>query len=388
MVNDCYSDSISAGHASDGAFSSQSHGRKRNQVQISSFDDNTSKSGDSNDESIVVSPQRRNMITRQNASRWEDESSSDEGSPCFVRSYKRVKCTDAYNGWLEMSTLKAVAERYGGTASQFRVVRGVAHAKDSVTKTMIPPGALIVQSRFASAAGNVGGHSYMFLNWKLPGKQNRHSLYKHTRPGFHDAGTPLNAYPSITLESDLHPAVKAIITTFLREAEAGMTPIDFFDKGDGLELSVLVHDHCDPPPVEIDQYALPEAATRNESAKPAAQVDAIVMMSDVLPEGDSERQNYISNKTLHDDAGSAAFDDDIDSPAMGHVNASAVNDKGSNALADRSWSQVFTGPLLGSKRRKFYGAPKPGRPVSLSTHRLQTSPSFSSKVSWSLKIRP
>ena len=356
MVNDC-----------DGAFSSQLHGRKRNQVQISSFDDNTSKSGDSNDESIVVSPQRRNRITRHNASRWEDESSSDEGSPCFVRSYKRVKCADDYNGWLETSTLKAVAARYGGTASQFRVVRGVAHVKDSATKTMIPPGSLIVQSRFASAAGNVGGHSYMFLNWKLPGKENRHSLYKHRRPGFHDAGTPLNAHPSITLESDLHPAVKAIITTFLREAEAGMTPIDFFDNGEGPELSVLVHDDCDLPPVEIDHYAL-KAAT--------AQVDDIVMMSDAHPKGDSERQNYTSNKATHDDAdndaGSAAFDDDIDSPAMGHVHASAVNDKSSNALGnevetdDRSWFQVFTGPLLGTKKRKIYGGPKPRSPAEAS----------------------
>jgi hypothetical protein len=369
------------GHASSGTVSSEFRGTKRDHVQLSSFDLGTCTAGDSNDTFVAASPQRSNKFAlHQHMARWEDDS-SDEGTNSFRRRYKRAKRTDAYNGWLETSTLKIVAERYKGTASQFRVLKGVSDTKDSKRQASIPPGSLIVQSRFVSPAGNVGGQTSMFLNWRLPGKINRHPFYKDTRPWFHDAGTPLNAYPSITLESDLHQAVKKIVSTFLREAEPGMTPIEFFGKGDDLELLALFHDHCYLPPGEIDRRDRMHGAARNESAQSGAQGDGATLIFNTPSQRAAELQ-YLG-KSIHDadnDEGAGHFDDDIIGHVVGRAHGAGENNDDPNLLdkgednKTRSWFPFISGQLSARSERRSSGGPKPDSPTEASFY-VNSSPS-------------
>lgn len=384
MVIDCHWNSISdVGHESSGTDSSEFRGTKRERVQHPQLDVGTSAASDSNDSCVDAPLQRSNKSAlHQHMARWEDDSSSDESTSTCNRRYKRAKHTGAYNGWLETSTLKAVAQRFRGTASQFRIVRVVSHFKNSMTHSSIHSGSLIVKSRFVSPAGNVSGQTSVFLSWKLPGKiKSHHSLYKDARPWFHDAGTPLNAYPSVTLGSDLHPAVKTIISTFLREAEPGMTPIEFFGKGDDPELFALFRDHCYVPPGEIDQRDRLHAAARNEAGQSGARGDDTTSISDTFTQGANVLHHL--GKSTHDadnDEGAGPFDDDISCPAVLGAHALAGKKDGPNSLCEgennqkRSWDQFISCQHSARSKSKCSGGPKP-RSLTEASFYVDSSPS-------------
>jgi hypothetical protein len=182
---------------------------------------------------------RNKRIIRRKIDLADDESSLDPSSirrtsPSRKKSRTKTATTrsddgGSNNGWLTKSLLKAVAQRFKGTASQFRVVYSEYEIKDSTTKTMIPPHTLCVQSRSVSAAGHSGGQTWAFMTWRLPGKKvNRNSIYTDTRPRFYSRDAAANAYPIIVLDDTLHPMAKMLISTFLDEAQAGTSPMQFY----------------------------------------------------------------------------------------------------------------------------------------------------------------
>lgn len=343
----------------------------------------------SDDDSMTVPPQRKTTKAPPQRNKMlekvDEDSSSDDCRFVFRSQRNMTKTTRSsaiYSGWLETSNLKVIAERYKGTASQFRIVYATNEVKDSVTKTMILPNTLVVQSRFVSAAGNLGGQTYTFINWKLPGKTNRHSIYKSTRPGFHNAGTPLNAYPSIVLDNDLHPVVKTLVTTFLEEAEPGTTPFDFHGHGDGPELFFLSHNHRALPTMEIESVECNEAAACNETTKDSDQDDDAANYVHDEPHVDERPHNSDeSPKELDDDAGANAFDDEEDCRSNHRAQGPDETDKEDacnvgeeasdqgNGSKKRTWFQSFFGHRSATKKqRKIYGGSKRQSPTSVSFH--------------------
>jgi hypothetical protein len=270
-----------------------------------------------------------------------------------------------YNGWLETSTLMTVATRYGGTASQFRVLHAVTDVRDSVTKARIPRNTLIVQSRFVSPSGNRGGQTFAFLHWKLPGKKtNCRSIYNDTRPGFHHAGTPIDAYPSMSLDDNLHPIVKTLVTAFLQEAGAGMTPTTFFGRGNGPEIFFLSYNYRDLPTMEMASVEGRKAATSNENPKTTEHHNDVAKPSEVAPllynakesPNDELGDCHVIRDTADAQNCELANNDTDENVSAFEVEEDSVDRRSTKRLR----FQAFSGRTPKSaKKIKIYGASKP-----------------------------
>jgi hypothetical protein len=202
---------------------------------------NSSRLGNSPPNTEELTPgddhlQRTQYIPR---SLWDAEDSSDDNSFGCHRRGKKPKRNHGHNeyvGWLDVSTLQRVALRHRGTACQYYVVNSTYQAQEFLNISIAPSTGIILISETADEMGNVNHNFQKFISWKLPGYRETNSIYNNPKPGFHDASTALNAYPSISLHSSLKSSTKEVISIFLETANPGTRPIDFFDQNDLLLL--------------------------------------------------------------------------------------------------------------------------------------------------------
>lgn len=269
-----------------------------------------------------------------------------------------------YNGCCETSTLMALAACHGRSASQFRVLHAVSDMRDSMSKMTIPQNTLIVQSLIVSPSGNRGCQTFAFLHWRLPGrKATCSSIYKDARPFFHLVGTPLDAYPSMSLDDNLHPIVKTLVTTFVQEAEAGMTPLTFFGRGNGPEIFFLSYNYRDLPTMEMTLVKGRNEAHANKNPTTTEHNNGVAKPSDsshhtiipLLHDARETRNNELSNNNgMHDMVRLQNWNDEVDeSDSTFEVEESSLERR----YTKRSRFQTDRTPKS-AKRRRVYGGSK------------------------------
>jgi len=143
-------------------------------------------------------------------------------------------------GWLTKSQLLDVASRHKGMAIQYRVMYHMSHKSikdhNAGAARKIRYKDVVVQTRFACVSGSSGGSSYSFMRWKLPGtllqsrKAKHITIYEDTRPRLYEHGSKETSHPLIILCSELKDADRRMAERFLRDAEAGMTPEQFYSQ--------------------------------------------------------------------------------------------------------------------------------------------------------------
>ena len=143
-------------------------------------------------------------------------------------------------GWLTKSQLLEVATRHKGMAIQYRVMyhssqKPIRDCNAGATRK-IRYKDVVIQSRFACVSGSHGGSTYSFMRWKLPGtllqsrKAKHITIYQDTRPRLYQHGHTETSHPLIVLCSELKDADRRMAERFLRDAEAGMTPEQFYSQ--------------------------------------------------------------------------------------------------------------------------------------------------------------
>ena len=228
---------------------------------------------------------KRQKLTRRQAVLSLSSDSEDDGSDDIIGVYRVSTLGDLFprsdngsgtpRGWRKLPDLRHAAKRLGGTVIQFRVIYSDKPIKDSSIRdcpSLIEPGSLVVQSRFASTGGNCGGNTFSFARWKLPGnllqkKKSHITIYEDTRPKFFDESSTETSNPLIVIDPSVSiPKVRSLIEQFVNEAEPATTPTEFFGSSTDNTADVLWRRRCLAPAVQEAEPELNESAAAHGEA--------------------------------------------------------------------------------------------------------------------------
>jgi len=172
-------------------------------------------------------------------------------------------------GFLPLNQLHKIAKKHGGMAIQYRALYHQGDAGPIVDKNidvrrssskksgssedagdgqsrLIQRGTLIIQSYHINEKGNRGGSNFSFDHWKLPGKVKKAaSIYDSTRPILAEEGLDRlfgsgktrnggdgRFRPFLAIDPSLSSRDAKRVKTFVKEAQSGDTPVNFFaEKG-------------------------------------------------------------------------------------------------------------------------------------------------------------
>lgn len=316
-------------------------------------------------------------------------SDDDEESTTGSRTRAMTQTNQHFSaGWMEHVQFKAVAKRFGGTATQYRIMYSSCELMDCYTKLQIPPNSLIVQRQIFTihTGGRMYSGTFQFLKWRLPPKTKLpNCIYDSMRPQFYTSNTPSNAHPFIALEKSLHPDIKLMVSTFINDAKSGTTPLEFYGDNHG-ELYYRTFEPSGDQEVvptkrrkvispsddesaqnqqsELEQKEDEDSKSFTEEADhpPPVGKGGVVLDYEELPR---PQGNSALGSDEEDDAVNA-FDDDEPSTGQQVFTGDEVPVGEVEASQKRSFFSSLLWRSSTKKKRKVFGGPKPQEPTRAS----------------------